>query len=56
MPEISHEIECAVQIPHPLEDSDNQILSSRDGEGVTCPGYARRGGGGEGLRDVEVSI
>ena len=45
MPEISHEIERAVQIPHPLEDSDNQILSSRDGEGVTCPGYARQGGG-----------
>ena len=44
-PEISHEIEGAVQIPHPLEDSDNQILSSRDGKGVKCPGYARRGGG-----------
>ena len=31
---------------HPLEDSDNQILSSRDAKGVKCLGYAR---GGEGV-------
>ena len=36
------------QIPRPLEDSDNQIPSSKgDGKGVKCPGYAPGRGGGE---------
>ena len=34
------------QIPHPLEDSDNQFPPPRDGKGLKCPQYARRGGGG----------
>ena len=44
-PEISHEIEGAVQIPHPLEDSDNQIPSYPGRQRCQMPGVCPRGGG-----------
>ena len=45
-----HEIEGAVQIPHPLEDSDNQIPSSPGRQRCQMPGVCP----GEG--HVEASI
>ena len=49
-PETSHEMEATVQIPHPVEDSDNQVPSSPGRQRFQCPGYARGGGGGEMLK------
>ena len=43
-PEISHEIEGAVQIPHPLEDSGNQIPSSPGRQKCQMPGVCPGGG------------
>ena len=43
-PEISQKIEAMVQIPHPLEDSDNQIPSSPVRQRCQMPGYAPMGG------------
>ena len=39
------------QIPHPLEDSDDQIPSSLGRQSCQMPGVCRGGGG-----DVEASI
>ena len=49
-----HEIEGAVQIPHPLEDSDNQIPSS-PGRAQMSNAWGMPGGGG-GWGDIEASI
>ena len=43
-----HEVEGAVQIPHPLEDSDNQIPSFPGRQRCQMPGV-RPGGGGKGM-------
>ena len=61
-PEISHEIEGAVQIPHPWQTGIKfptpwktliiKFPPPRDCKGVKCPGCARGRGGG----DVEASI
>ena len=48
MPEISREINRAVQIPHPLEDFDNQIPSSAGPQRFQMPGVCQ--GGGEMLK------
>ena len=44
-PEISHEIEGAVQIPHPLEGTDNQIPSCPGRQRCQMPGVCPGGGG-----------
>ena len=44
MPEISREINRAVQIPHPLEDFDNQIPSSAGPQRFQMPGVCQGGG------------
>ena len=45
-PEISHKIEAMVQIPDPLEDSDNQIPSSPVRQRCPMPRVCPGGGGG----------
>ena len=41
-----HEIEGGVQIPHPPEDSDNQIPYSQGRQRCQMPGVCQGGGGG----------